>query len=548
MSMLHSTSPRVKRPAVREAGRPTRAKCSVPSGLQRPRETRRARSRRRIGTLAALAALVLLCSSLVTTPCLAQRLTSVTVLHTNDIHSHIAPRQDGVEPVGGMSRIAELVRRVRTAEPYVVLLDAGDFTFGTAFFSYYGGRAEIECMNAIGYDAAAVGNHELDRGPKALLDLSKAADFPFMSANLMWRKGGQPIFQPYVYLDVQDVTIALLALTAGDIRGRVRPSAVAPLVSLDPIETARQLVPELRKNASVVIVLSHIGIDEDKRLSEEVPGIDLIVGGDSHTLLEKPVKIQGPGAAGPTYIVQAGSLCRYLGRVDLLFSEGVLTDVRATVIPVRSVIPKDPEVEKIVGKYWNSVEKMVTKVVARAAGAFPRDASLRNGESPLGDLIADITREATGADFAIQNASGIRSGFGAGPVTVWDVYEALPFDNRLLTLELTGRQVRELAGEIARRLGRGSFCQVSGMAFEIESGHALGITIGGNPLQDGRVYTMGVVDYLAEGGDHYEILTKAKVLSRTSLYQRDVAVEYLKELKHLRPRVEGRIRVVETRG
>jgi 2',3'-cyclic-nucleotide 2'-phosphodiesterase (5'-nucleotidase family) len=447
-----------------------------------------------------------------------------------------------------MSRIAELVRRIRATEPYVVLLDAGDFTFGTAFFSYYGGRAEIECMNAIGYDAAAVGNHELDRGPKALLDLSKRADFPFMSANLLWRKGGEPVFQPYVYLEVRDVSIALLALTAGDIHGRVRPSAVAPLTSKNPIETAQELVPELRKSATVVIVLSHIGIDEDKKLAEEVPGIDLIVGGDSHTLLEKPVKVQGPGAAGPTYIVQAGSLCRYLGRVDLLFRDGILADVRSTVIPVRSVIPRDPTVAKIVGKFWNSVQKMVTKVVASASGAFARDPSLRNGESPLGDLIADITRDATGADFAIQNASGIRAGFDAGPVTVWDVYEALPFDNRLLKLELTGRHVRDLAGEIARRLGRGSFCQVSGISFEIRSGKALDIMIEGKPLDDDRVYTMGVIDYLAEGGDHYEILTKAKVLSRTSLYQRDIAVEYLKELKYLRPRVEGRIRVVESRG
>ncbi len=513
-----------------------------------PHRSSYAQARLRTRALVALALLALLCLFTHPDPCRAQGLTSVTVLHTNDIHSQIAPRQDGVEPVGGMSRLAELVRRIRATEEYVIVLDAGDFTFGTPFYSYYGGRAEIECMNAVGYDAAAVGNHELDRGPRALLDLAKMADFPFMSGNLMWRKGRQPVFQPYVCFEAKDVTIALLVLTEGDIGGKVRPSAVTQLMSRSPIETARELVPALRQEADAVVVLSHIGIEADKKLAAQVPGIDLIVGGDSHTLLERPLKVEGPGAEGPTYIVQAGSLCRYLGRVDMLFADGDLLDISCTVIPIRSVIPKDPKVARIVEKYWNSMEKIVTKVVANCTRAFARDGSLRSGESPLGDLIADITRVATGADFAIQNASGIRAGFAAGPVTVWDVYEALPFDNRLLKLELTGLQVRELAGEIASRLGRGSFCQVSGISFKIRSREAFDIEVAGEPLDEGKVYTMGTIDYLAEGGDHYDILARAKVLSRTSQYQRDVAVAYLKELKILRPRVEGRIRVLDARG
>lgn len=480
-------------------------------------------------------------------PPFCQETTTVTVFHTNDLHSSLASRVDGVEPVGGIARIAGLLRRARAIEPYVIVLDAGDFLFGTPFHTFYGGRAEIECMNAVGYDAVTVGNHELDKGVQALLDLIAEANFTFMSANLRWRDSGERVFEPYCLFETEDVTIAVLALTTGGLHGRVRPSSVAPLEAMSPIETARDLVPALRRDAQAVVVLSHIGVEQDQALAREVPGIDLIIGGDSHTLLEHPIEIRHGEAARPTYICQVGSQGRYLGRVDMVFVDGALSEIEANVIPVRSVLPQDQGVKKIVSKYWNSMEKTVTVVVGQAEGSFRNDRGLRFGESPLGNLIADITRHATGADFAIQNAAGIRAGFTRGPITIWDVYQALPFDNRLLKVELSGAQVEMLADDIARRLGRGSFCQVSGISFEIRSGKAYDVRVKGALVDRDRMYTLGVIDYLAEGGDHYEILTEARVLSSTSLFQRDVAVQYLRNAESVRPVIEGRIRVADTR-
>jgi 2',3'-cyclic-nucleotide 2'-phosphodiesterase (5'-nucleotidase family) len=442
-----------------------------------------------------------------------------------------------------MARIAGLIKKIRRTEEYVIALDAGDFVSGTPFHTFYGGRAEIECMNAIGYDAVAVGNHELDNGLKRLFDLSDQAEFPFMSANLIWRRSGERVFQPYVLFEAGDVTVALLALTTDGIYGRVRPSAVASLAAIDPVEAAKEFVPRLRRQAQCVAVLSHIGVEEDRRLAEEVPGIDLIVGGDSHTLLEEPIVVNNPLSRRPTYIVQAGSYARYLGRVDLAFLKGALVDVDCAIIPVSTVSPKDYAVGHIVDKFWNSMEKSVTRVVAHAAGPFPKNESLKTGETPLGNLVADITRHATGADFAIQNAGGIRSGFGQGPITVWDVYQALPFDNRFLTLELNGTQVEELADEIARRLGRSSFCQVSGISFTIKNGEAHGVEVAGAAIERDKKYTLGVIDFLAEGGDHHTALTKARVVSSGGAWQRDLAVEYLKEKNTLRPKIEGRIRI-----
>ncbi len=475
-------------------------------------------------------------------------MSALTVLHTNDLHSHLAERTDGEEPVGGLPRMAGLVRHIRATEPYVLLLDAGDFLSGTPFYTYYGGRAEIDCMNEMCYDAVAVGNHELDKGPDALLELAEDADFALLSANLTWRRDGQLLVQPYLFFETDELTIAVLGLTTAGIHARVRPSAVAPLAAKSPIETAREIVPVLRDQAQAVIVLSHLGVEEDKTLAYEVPGIDLIVGGDSHVLLEEPIKIQNPASDGPTYVVQAGCHCRYLGRVDMLFVDGTLIDVDSRVMPVRSVIPEDPRLAKIVNKYWNSMEKMVTRVVAHASAEFTRDHDLRNGESALGNLIADITRAATGADFAVQNAGGIRAGMGPGPITVWDVYQTLPFDNRLLTLEMSGMDVETLVSDVARRLGRNSFCQVSGISFAIAGGKAHDIKIGGEPIDSTKKYTVGAIDYLVEGGDHYGILTKVKVISSTSLYQRDIAVEYLKEARTLSPRIEGRIQIIEPEG
>jgi 5'-nucleotidase/UDP-sugar diphosphatase len=494
----------------------------------------------------------LLIAGCVASDCYAVERTIVTVVHTNDIHSQLSSNMDGVEPVGGMARIAALVNHIRTAEPYVIVLDAGDAILGTPFFTFYDGRAEVECMNAIGYDAVAVGNHELDRGPRALLDLADEAKFSFLSANLVWRHNGKPLFDEYLLFETEnDINIAVLGLTPGDISGLVRPSAVSSLTAKSPIATASELVPVLSEAANAVIVLSHLGLDEDKKLARQVPGINLIVGGHSHDLLEKPIRVPSKDTSGRpmyTYIVQAGSQATHLGRADLIFDDGKLTSIDAELIPVTSVVAEDPEVARIVGKYWKSMESTVTDVVAYASGRFSRDSSLRTGESPLGNMLTDAIRVGTGADFALQNAGGIRSGFGPGPVTVWDVYCALPFDNKIVELELKGDQVKELVADIARRVGRGCFCQVSGISFEVVDKRPSAIKVGDDPLDDNKTYTVAVADYLAEGGCQFEALTDGKVLSKSSKFQRDYTVDYLRDLKILHPKREGRISIKQGSG
>ena len=480
-------------------------------------------------------------------PCFGVERTLVTIVHTNDLHSQLTPNMNGGEPVGGIARIATLINRIRASEPYVIVLDSGDLVLGTPFFTFYGGRAEIDCMNAIGYDAMTVGNHELDSGPRALLDLADHAEFPFLSANLVWRRNGELLLEPYVLFETEeDVKLAVLGLTMGGIAGIVKPSAVSSVTTESPVATARRLVPMLREAADAVIVLSHLGLEDDKKLARRVPGIDIIVGGHSHDLLEKPAKIPGTDKDGHpnyTYIVQAGSHGTHLGRVDLLFEGSTLALVDSKLIPVTSVVWEDYDVARIVLKYWESMESEVTEVVAYASEEFARDNSLRWGESPLGNLIADVIRDATGADFAVQNAGGIRSSLGPGPVTVWDIYSALPFDNKLVKLELNGAKVEELVSDIARRVGRGSFCQVSGISFDVIDKKPHDIKVEGKPLEIDRTYTVGATDYLVEGGCQYDAITGARVLHTTSEFQRDFAVEYLRKLKVLRPHTEGRIKV-----
>jgi len=470
--------------------------------------------------------------------------TVVTIAHTNDIHSHLMPDENDREPVGGMSRIATIVKDLQRKCDYLLVVDAGDCMLGTPFYSFYGGRAEIECMNAVGYDAAVVGNHELDAGVETFLALSEKADFPFLSANILWRRSGEPVFTPHLVFEGDDLRIALLGLTTGSLHGRVRPSALRGISSGDPVEAAKRIVPELRREAQVVVVLSHIGVGRDKKLAAEVPGIDLIIGGDSHTLLEKPIEVRDPGSGRSTYIVQAGSEGRYVGRVNMYFSGESLMGIDACVIPVVSSVAQDREAERTAEKYWNSIADRVSEVVARAKGPFPRDKSMKWGESPLGDLVADITRDATGADIALQNAGGVRDGFDRGAITVWDVYCALPFDNKLVTVEMKGSKVTRLMNEIARRRGRNSFCQVSGITFEIDGDAARNIKIGGRPLEPERRYTVGLIDYMAEGGDHYGILADATVIRSSDSFQRDIAVEYLRSKGTISPRLDGRIKVV----
>ena len=239
----------------------------------------------------------------------------LVILHTNDTHSQIEPYTSKTDTnVGGFLRREALIRDCRTQHANVLLLDAGDFSQGTPYFNFFKGYTEVYLMNKMHYDASCLGNHEFDNGSAALAKRVKKAKFPVLCANYVFHdKHLAKVMKPYTIIEKDGLKIGIFGLLV-DLQPLVAPSVYAELTYLDPVDAARKMVAELKaQGCDLIICVSHLGIDEnmvnDYTVAKEVPGIDLIIGGHSHTELKEPVLV------GDTRVYQMTSKGKCVGEI-----------------------------------------------------------------------------------------------------------------------------------------------------------------------------------------------------------------------------------------
>ncbi len=292
-------------------------------------------------------------------------------------------------------------------------------------------------------------------------------------------------------------------------------------------------------------------------MAEQLKGIDVIVGGHSHTKLEKPVKVKG------TIIVQAWEHAKALGVLDLTIGEGKIVGYSGHLEEIRPVDGReDKPVRKIVEKYRDQVDKAGDEIIGTSAADFRTD-DVRKQETNLGDLIADIIRQVSGADAAVINGGGIRAGIKKGEIRTKDVYAVLPFDTYIVAVRLSGRLIRETLehGVSAVEKEEGRFPQVSGLMFAYSVSAPPGsrvkeVMINGEPLDPDKEYVIATNDFMAAGGDGYttlgravsasgEHVTECRIVYNDSGRQlRDVIVEYIKEHREISPVADDRIKEV----
>jgi 5'-nucleotidase/UDP-sugar diphosphatase len=501
----------------------------------------------------------------------------LVVLHTNDTHGHpVKFPYSGAQDVGGLPARATIVKNIRAENENVLVLDAGDLNTGRPESTFFKAKPDIEGYNYIGYDAMALGNHEFDNPVSVLKEQMAWARFPFLSANVK-TKDGKYLAQPYLIEQFKGFKVAVFGLTTKETEHIGNPENIKDLVFEDEVAVARKLVPEVRKQADLVIALVHLGIYDSpdrgsRRLAAEVPGIDLIVDGHSHTPLDEPIMVQSPGSLRPTAIVQAWQWGLVVGRVDLWFAGGKVNRLTFRNIPVNlkaaakppggtgtyplagEHIPEDPVLLAALQPYVDNIDAALSEPVGWAAGTFSFKRA-RYEETPLGDLIADsmlwYTRSLD-VHFALQNGGGIRADLPAGAISGKTVYEVIPFDNSVVVLTLRGTEVQALFDFLARLApGSGAFPQVSaGVSFTINSaaGKCENLRIRGKPLDPRRHYRIATNSYLAAGGDGYRILMKASDRYDSSRFQRDVLVDYVRHLGgQIRPETRQRITILGDR-
>lgn len=500
----------------------------------------------------------------------------LTILHTNDIHSRIesinkydstcdAEGEAEGKCFGGVARIKAMVdaRRAALTGQNVILLDAGDPFQGSLFYTTYKGAAEAEFMQAIGYDVMAVGNHEFDDGPQGLRDFIDVVDFPVISGNLDLSASNilQGHVGNHVVLEVGGEKIGIISVLATD---TVETSSPGPNVLFqDEIESLEADVAALEsEGVSKIIALTHVGLPLDLKIAEAVPGIDVVVGGHSHTLLSNTDdKAAGsyPMMVGDVPVVQAYAYSKYLGELSVSFDDaGAVTAAAGEPILLDASVTPDAAIAARVAEMGAPIEEMKQRVVAATSEAVEgaRDVC-RATECAMGNLVADAMLDRVkdqGISIAIQNGGGLRASIDAGAVTMGEVLTVLPFQNTLSTFEATGADVITALENGVSQVedGKGRFPQVAGLkyTFDISVAPNAGRISDVQVMQGGTwelidpAKTYGVVtnNYVRNGGDGYKIFAgDDKNAYDFGPDLADVTAEFLAKNQPYSPYVDGRI-------
>ncbi len=481
----------------------------------------------------------------------------IAVWHTNDIHGWIAPRPavtTAAAPgrlVGGAAALARVYRQ----EPLPkILLDGGDWFQGTPEGTMTRGKAVADVFNAVPYDAVVVGNHDFDFGEAVLREAVRAIKVPVLGANVYIKATGRrPAYlRPHILKDVGGVTVGVFGLLTTQMRSLTFEKNFAGLEFRREADEAKAAVKELRRQgAAVVIALTHVGLESpdrapfegDQTLAATVPGIDLIVGGHSHTALKDPIR----DATYGTLIVQAGSYLTMAGRVEVEFDAEKKKVVRSTAKLVDlwiDAVGEDPDVKAVVDARVAAVGQLLEVVVATAATALTHDRKL-TVESSLGDWMTDCEREWAGSDVALMNSGGIRAIMPAGPVTLRTLFNIMPFDNTVVKLRMKGRSLADVL-EHGVAGGKGMI-QVSGVEVVYDAAKPRGerlvrATIAGKRLDPGESYSVAAPDFMVRGGDGYGPFASAESRAETGKLLRDVLRECAQRQRQLQTPASGRVR------
>ena len=473
---------------------------------------------------------------------------TLSILHINDLHSRIEPinRFDSTcsaednaagECFGGVARVKTKIderrAKLKATGQNVITLDAGDQFQGSLFYTTYKGSAAAEFMNAIGFDAMAVGNHEFDDGPEKLAEFIEAVDVPVISGNTL-AGASSPLadkIPAHVVLDVGGEKVAVVSVLATD---TVETSSPGPtILIIDEITHLKEKVAELEaEGINKIILLSHVGLAKDKEIAAAVDGIDVIVGGHSHTLLSNiqdgaadsyPVRVANPsGTQVP--IVQAYAYSKYLGELRVTFDDAGNV-LRAAGEPhlLNASVAEDATIVARVAELAAPIEELKAKPVGAAADMIEGSREVcRAMECAMGNLVADAMVDRVkdqGVTIAIQNGGGLRASIDAGEITMGEVLTVLPFQNTLATFEISGAGIIEALENGVSRIedGAGRFPQVSGLTFMFDKDAEPGSRVSGVMVSDGSggfapidtsaTYKVATNNYMRGGGDGYSMFS-----------------------------------------
>ncbi|MBQ6454686.1 MAG: bifunctional metallophosphatase/5'-nucleotidase [Eggerthellaceae bacterium] len=483
-----------------------------------------------------------------------KNLKKLTLLHSNDMHGDFLEEDINGTLIGGVSMLSGYIDKCRREEENVLYCVAGDMFRGSVIDSEFLGLSTIEIMNMLAPDVVTLGNHETDYGLAHLLFIEKCANFPIINANLHITTNNVRLFKPHLIKEIDGMKVLFIGILTEEVIGQTKKDGL--IGTMISVEDAAKEVERICNSHHAIdidftVLLTHIGWEEDHKLARLIDpacGVDVIIGGHSHTFIEKPDLVNG------IYIVQAGTGTDQIGRFDIM----VDTDRNAVdswswqAVPIDEThCPRDTEMERLIESLKSQTDKKYGRFITRLARQLTHPA--REQETEIGNLMADIALEGLGTDIVMFGSGSIRNE-KFGPLVLYqDLVELLPYDNGWYCIYLTGAQLKQAWKFINRdEVWQGAHCEYyqfsKGMktvynraTHELEE-----FSLNDEPIEDDRVYSIGIQSFHYDNLEDVFTLTHKEIDANKKAYMcatsgNDIIDEWLSSHQLTDAHIEGRI-------
>lgn len=478
-----------------------------------------------------------------------------TILHSNDMHGDFLEevRSGKTKMIGGLALLSGYINKVRAEEENVIYVISGDMVQGSMIDSEYKGISTIEIMNYLAPDVATLGNHEFDYGLPHLLFLEKMANFPIVNANLYIKKYNKRLMQPYLIIKKAGFEILFTGIITDKVIDSIKSDKlVGSFISLEDAAKEVGTITNAYKGNDIdlTVLLTHIGFESDIELAKMLQpewGVDMIIGGHSHTILEKPEKVNN------ILIAQAGTGTDQIGRFDITVDDdtNAIIDYKWQLVPiVEGIAEPDQQLKDFIDVFKKQVDDKYSTILTKFATKLTHPK--REIETALGNALSDAAAAAAQCDVMLLGAGSVRVKELGPVVTLGDFMSCFPYDDSLTRFKITGAQLKIIFNHIMRsenRDGEGENYQVNKGVEAVynDKQHALvSLKINGSPVEDDQTYTICIqgyhynncIDYLHITAEELAAIEPPKVVSTST---QEVLMEYLRNNQNLNSKVEGRL-------
>ena len=481
----------------------------------------------------------------------------LTILHSNDMHGDFLIENRGGLVTGGLVQLSGYVKQEKANNPNAIYVIAGDMFRGSIIDSEYMGLSTIDLINILNPDVATLGNHEVDYGLSHLLFLEKCADFPIINANLFITMNHKRLFKPFCIKEVNGMKILFIGILTELVIASTKTEKV--IGSFVDAEEAAHCVEVICDNyrtddIDLTVLITHIGIEEDRKLASMLhneAGVDLIIGGHSHTFMYEPEVVNG------IPIVQAGCGTDQIGRLDLIIDEeeNRIHELKYQLVPINaSTAPQDEIMRDLIEQYKTKTDRKYKRVVTRFRRQLTHPSRIR--ETEMGNLYADIMQDNSSFDVMLFGSGAIRMTTIGPVVELQDLLETTPYDDCVWMVKVTGAQFRKMVLHILRDeawKGHTEFYQFSKgihIVYKKSTHELLEFCLNGKPIDDEDMIKIAIQDYHFRNFDDFlgvpleevSLNMKPRIVANSV---NNIIEEYLATHQDLDPHIEGRLIIID---